>query len=96
MKDEKVLFKNEHMHVTITQAEQDSDDDDDDLKPYDLSNDIPASKTNKPMYLRDCLETLVYSEDPNKFESAMLSIEKLCDTYHFELEEAFFEIRLNF
>ena len=89
-KGEKVIFKNENLKLNITQPEHDSDDDDDDddgLKPYDLSNDVPKSKANQPVFLRDCLEILVYSEEPDKIELALQSVEKLCSTYHYELEE---------
>ena len=48
------LFENDK--IKITQTDKDSDDDEDDLVAYDLSNDIPLTKTNKPAYLRDCLD----------------------------------------
>ena len=30
---------------------------------------------------------LIYSEDPEKIEISLKSVEKLCDSYHYELEE---------
>lgn len=105
------LFENEK--IKITQTDKDSDDDEDDLLPYDLSNDIPLAKTNKPAYLRDCLDgdylnqlsryksinlivyiffiALIFSEDPDKIEVSLKSVENLCETYHYELEEVYIQ-----
>ena len=38
-------------------------DDEDDLVPYDMSGDVPVIKTKRPIYLKDCLEGLMNSED---------------------------------
>lgn len=84
---EKIIVKDEKSKINIVQVENDSDDDDDDLKPYDLSNEVPKLKQGQPVYLRDCMELLIYSEEPDKIQAALESVEKLCNTYHYELEE---------
>ncbi len=35
---------------------------------------------------------MIYSDDPEKIEISMKSVEKLCDAYHFELEEICVEL----
>ncbi|XP_064625964.1 telomere length regulation protein TEL2 homolog isoform X2 [Lineus longissimus] len=56
----------------------DSDlDSDDDLVPYDMSNDTPQLKVKEPRYLRDCMEGLISSEDPDKMEISLKTAEKL-------------------
>ncbi|XP_029311354.1 LOW QUALITY PROTEIN: telomere length regulation protein TEL2 homolog [Cottoperca gobio] len=53
-------------------TEPDSDlDSDDELAPYDMSADEKMSKESPPRYLRDCLETLMSSEDPERVELSL-------------------------
>ncbi|KAJ8245793.1 hypothetical protein GJAV_G00260380 [Gymnothorax javanicus] len=52
-------------------AEQSCDselDSDDELTPYDMSEDKELTKAAPPLYLRDCLEVLRTSEDPERVE----------------------------
>ncbi|XP_068610664.1 telomere length regulation protein TEL2 homolog [Brachionichthys hirsutus] len=50
----------------------DSDlDSDDELTPYDMSGDQELGKSSPPRYLRDCLETLMSSEDPARVELSL-------------------------
>jgi telomere length regulation protein len=88
---EKVLFANKSLNLKITQSVQDSDDDDD-LIPYDTSNDVTLSSAKQPAYLRDCLDALIFSDDPEKIEASIKSVDKLCDSFHFELEEICVEL----
>ncbi|XP_013402364.1 telomere length regulation protein TEL2 homolog isoform X2 [Lingula anatina] len=46
-------------------------DSDDDLEPYDMSNDAPVTKTKAPRYVRDCMEGLISSDDPERVESCL-------------------------
>lgn len=73
--------------ITTNTHDSDDDDDENDLVPYDLSNDIKVTKTKQPVYLRDCLDGLVYSEEPEKIELCLKSVENLCKNYHYELNE---------
>jgi hypothetical protein len=80
-------------NLTIIQNSRDSDDDDEEeddatLKPYDLSNDTQIKNDKQPAFLRDCLDSLIYtSDDVDKIEMSLKSIESLCNTYHYELSE---------
>ncbi|KAL6095169.1 telo2 [Pungitius sinensis] len=61
-----------------SKAEPDSDlDSDDELTPYDMSGDQETSEASPPRYLRDCLETLVSSEDPPRVELSLRVAEGL-------------------
>lgn len=56
----------------------DSDlDSDDDLPPYDMSGDQETSRVSPPRYLRDCLEALISSEDPERVELSLTVAESL-------------------
>nr|XP_046232569.1 telomere length regulation protein TEL2 homolog [Scatophagus argus] len=56
----------------------DSDlDSDDELTPYDMSGDQEISKASPPRYLRDCLETLISSEDVGRVELGLRAAEDL-------------------
>ena len=81
---ENVIIESKELNVKVTQNDEDSDDD---LIPYDLSNDIKVTKTKQPAYLRDCLDGLIYSEDVEKIELCLKSVENLCNNYHYELRE---------
>uniref|UniRef100_A0AAQ4S0Q1 Telomere length regulation protein TEL2 homolog n=1 Tax=Gasterosteus aculeatus aculeatus TaxID=481459 RepID=A0AAQ4S0Q1_GASAC len=50
---------------------------DDELTPYDMSGDQETSTASPPRYLRDCLETLVSSEDPSRVELSLRVAEGL-------------------
>ncbi|XP_035254843.1 telomere length regulation protein TEL2 homolog [Anguilla anguilla] len=59
---------------SLPPADQDCDselDSDDDLTPYDMSEDKEMTKATPPLYLRDCLEALLTSEDPEKVELSL-------------------------
>ncbi|KAF7660359.1 hypothetical protein LDENG_00283310 [Lucifuga dentata] len=59
-------------------ADPDSDlDSDDELIPYDMSADQEISQASPPRYLRDCLETLISSEDPVRMELSLRAAESL-------------------
>lgn len=53
-------------------TEPDSDlDSDDELTPYDMSGDQKINEASPPLYLRDCLETLISSEDAVRVELSL-------------------------
>ncbi|KAM8729662.1 telomere length regulation protein TEL2 homolog isoform 1-T3 [Acanthopagrus schlegelii] len=52
-------------------------DSDDELTPYDMSGDQEISKATPPRYLRDCLETLISSEDSVRVELSLRVAEDL-------------------
>ncbi|KAM3591747.1 uncharacterized protein V6R79_006734 [Siganus canaliculatus] len=59
-------------------TDQDSDlDSDDELTPYDMSGDQEMSNASPPRYLRDCLESLISSEDPARVELSLRAAEDL-------------------
>ncbi|XP_031699193.1 telomere length regulation protein TEL2 homolog [Anarrhichthys ocellatus] len=61
-----------------TKTDPDSDlDSDDELTPYDMSGDQETSKASPPRYLRDCLETLISSEDSLRVELTLRVAEGL-------------------
>ncbi|XP_073345060.1 telomere length regulation protein TEL2 homolog [Pagrus major] len=61
-----------------SQNKPDSDlDSDDELTPYDMSGDQEISKASPPRYLRDCLETLISSEDSVRVELSLRVAEGL-------------------
>uniref|UniRef100_A0A665V636 Telomere length regulation protein TEL2 homolog n=1 Tax=Echeneis naucrates TaxID=173247 RepID=A0A665V636_ECHNA len=50
---------------------------DDEFTPYDMSGDQEISQASPPRYLRDCLETLMTSEDPVRVELSLKAAEGL-------------------
>uniref|UniRef100_A0A673BY09 Telomere length regulation protein TEL2 homolog n=1 Tax=Sphaeramia orbicularis TaxID=375764 RepID=A0A673BY09_9TELE len=50
---------------------------DDELTPYDMSGDQEISQASPPRYIRDCLETLISSEDPVRVELSLKAAEGL-------------------
>ncbi|XP_033466669.1 telomere length regulation protein TEL2 homolog [Epinephelus lanceolatus] len=61
-----------------SKTDPDSDlDSDDELTPYDMSGDQEMSKASPPRYLRDCLETLISSEDSMRVELSLRAAEGL-------------------
>ncbi|KAL7372306.1 hypothetical protein ABVT39_013643 [Epinephelus coioides] len=61
-----------------SKTDPDSDlDSDDELTPYDMSGDQEMSKASPPRYLRDCLETLISSEDSVRVELSLRAAEGL-------------------
>ncbi|KAM4526112.1 telomere length regulation protein TEL2 homolog [Fundulus diaphanus] len=52
-------------------------DSDDDLTPYDMSGDQETGQASPPRYLRDCLETLMSSEDSERVELSLRVAESL-------------------
>ncbi|KAM6897678.1 telomere length regulation protein TEL2 homolog [Xenentodon cancila] len=62
----------------LSRTEADSDlDSDDELSPYDMSGDQKMSQGSPPRYLRDCLEILISSEDPERVELSLRAAESL-------------------
>ncbi|XP_029953234.1 telomere length regulation protein TEL2 homolog [Salarias fasciatus] len=59
---------------TDPQSDLDSDDE---LTPYDMSADQEINQASPPRYLRDCLESLVSSEDPLRVELSLRVCESL-------------------
>ncbi|XP_039992125.1 telomere length regulation protein TEL2 homolog isoform X2 [Xiphias gladius] len=61
-----------------SKTDPDSDlDSDDELTPYDMAGDQEISQASPPRYLRDCLETLISSEDPARVELSLRVAESL-------------------
>ncbi|KAM7381799.1 hypothetical protein PAMA_012583 [Pampus argenteus] len=61
-----------------SQTDPDSDlDSDDELTPYDMSGDQEMNEVSAPRYLRDCLETLISSEDAMRVELSLRVAEGL-------------------
>ncbi|CAF1076456.1 unnamed protein product, partial [Brachionus calyciflorus] len=89
---DKIIFENKNLGINISQSVCIDSDDEDKLEAYDLSNDTKNVKVKKPVYLRDCLNSLIYSDDPQEIETALKSVKSLCDTYHTELEEISVEL----
>ncbi|KAI5611116.1 telomere length regulation protein TEL2-like isoform 1, partial [Silurus asotus] len=52
-------------------------DSDDDLTPYDMSADQVKQKVTAPRYVRDCLEALMTSDDPERVESSLQAADGL-------------------
>ncbi|CAN9508575.1 unnamed protein product [Ophioblennius macclurei] len=67
------LSPQENLLKTDPESDLDSDDD---LIPYDMSDDLEISQT-PPRYIRDCLETLISSEDPERVEVSLRACEGL-------------------
>ncbi|XP_053721376.1 telomere length regulation protein TEL2 homolog [Synchiropus splendidus] len=66
----------------------DSDlDSDDELTPYDMSEDKQLDQASPPRYLRDCLETLMSSEDPERVELSLRVSESLVKRNVFAVKE---------
>ncbi|XP_037546757.1 telomere length regulation protein TEL2 homolog [Nematolebias whitei] len=62
-------------------------DSDDDLTPYDMSEDQEMRRASPPRYLRDCLETLISSEDAERVELSLRAAESLVRTNVFAARE---------
>ncbi|XP_037392234.1 telomere length regulation protein TEL2 homolog [Pygocentrus nattereri] len=52
-------------------------DSDDELTPYDMSADQVKQKATPPRYVRDCLEALMSSDDPERVELSLQTAEEL-------------------
>ncbi|XP_076827292.1 telomere length regulation protein TEL2 homolog [Brachyhypopomus gauderio] len=52
-------------------------DSDDDLTPYDMSDDQVKQRGTSPRYVRDCLEALMSSNDPERVELSLQVAEEL-------------------
>uniref|UniRef100_A0A671WQE2 Telomere length regulation protein TEL2 homolog n=1 Tax=Sparus aurata TaxID=8175 RepID=A0A671WQE2_SPAAU len=66
-----------YVFFTSLQLQQDLGGFDDELTPYDMSGDQEISKASPPRYLRDCLETLISSEDSVRVELSLRVAEGL-------------------
>ncbi|KAM9599345.1 telomere length regulation protein TEL2 homolog isoform 1-T2 [Morphnus guianensis] len=75
-----VLESNKKSHTTaLVMSDEESDaelDSDDDLIPYDMSEDKEL-KIKAPVYIRDCIEVLTGSEDVDKWEATVKTLESL-------------------
>ncbi|KAL3876051.1 hypothetical protein ACJMK2_033936 [Sinanodonta woodiana] len=61
-----------------SQVQPDLDlDSDDDLVPYDMSDDVKVTKVKQPKYIRDCMEGLITSDDPERIEVCLAVAETL-------------------
>uniref|UniRef100_A0A8C4E721 Telomere length regulation protein TEL2 homolog n=1 Tax=Dicentrarchus labrax TaxID=13489 RepID=A0A8C4E721_DICLA len=63
--------------ITVDEPEAESVNSDDELTPYNMSGDQEISEASPPRYLRDCLETLISSEDPVRVELSLRVAEGL-------------------
>ncbi|XP_028331470.1 telomere length regulation protein TEL2 homolog isoform X2 [Gouania willdenowi] len=62
----------------LAPTDPDSDlDSDDELTPYDMTEDQEVSQTSPPRYLRDCLESLMSSEDAMRVELSLKAADPL-------------------
>ncbi|XP_069859929.1 telomere length regulation protein TEL2 homolog [Dipodomys merriami] len=52
-------------------------DSDDEFVPYDMSQDKVLKSSKVPLYVRDCVEVLAASEDPECWEAALQALEGL-------------------
>ncbi|XP_037133706.1 telomere length regulation protein TEL2 homolog [Syngnathus acus] len=74
--------------MTSSKTEPDSDlDSDDEFTPYDMSGDQEINKASPPRYLRDCLENLISSEDPERVEFSLRVAEGLVRKNAFATKE---------
>ncbi|XP_062382426.1 telomere length regulation protein TEL2 homolog [Sardina pilchardus] len=65
-------------HPSKPAAQPDSDlDSDDELTPYDMSADEVQQKCPPPRYLRDCLDGLLTSEDPERVSACLQAADGL-------------------
>ncbi|NXW18353.1 TELO2 protein, partial [Circaetus pectoralis] len=75
-----VLESNKKSHTAaLVMSDEESDaelDSDDDLIPYDMSEDKEL-KIKAPVYIRDCIEVLTGSEDVDKWEATVKTLESL-------------------
>ncbi|RNA16175.1 telomere length regulation TEL2 -like protein, partial [Brachionus plicatilis] len=89
---DKIIFENKKLDINIKQSEEIDSDDEDKLETFDLSNDTVKKNIKKPLFLRDCLNSLIYSDEPAEIYAALKSVKDLCDTYHSELNEISVEL----
>ncbi|XP_077358573.1 telomere length regulation protein TEL2 homolog isoform X2 [Festucalex cinctus] len=74
--------------IKSSKTEPDSDlDSDDEFTPYDMSGDQEINKASPPRYLRDCLENLISSEDPERVELSLRVAEGLVRKNSFATKE---------
>lgn len=71
------------------ESDQESDDD---LKPYDLGEEESANDSKAPRYLRDCIESLLETENPSKSEASLKVVKKLVCAEPDELQEVCVEL----
>ncbi|XP_061823607.1 telomere length regulation protein TEL2 homolog [Nerophis lumbriciformis] len=62
-------------------------DSDDELTPYDMSADKEINKVSPPRYLRDCLENMICSEEPERVELSLRVTEGLVRKNAFATKE---------
>ena len=66
--------EDEYEYSTFNDQEEEED-----LMPYDMSNDTRLIKTKKPIYLKDCLEGLMNTEDPEYNSTCLQCLPDLID-----------------
>ncbi|XP_014781700.1 telomere length regulation protein TEL2 homolog [Octopus bimaculoides] len=82
---ENVTKKNDQEKIS---ENQESDlDSDDDFEPFDMSHDKQEQKVKTPKYLRDCMEGLIGTEDPERVEACLKVAEELISSSHYGLAE---------
>ena len=52
-----------------------------------VSNEQENYLESSKIFIIFYILALIYSEDPEKIEISLKSVEKLCDSFHYELEE---------
>ncbi|XP_077595067.1 telomere length regulation protein TEL2 homolog [Stigmatopora nigra] len=78
----------EQQEKMSSKKEAESDlDSDDEFTPYDMSEDQELKKSSPPRYLRDCLENLISSEDPERVELSLMVAESLVRKNAFATKE---------
>lgn len=83
----------EHAEVTKGKVGKEDDDEDDDLKPYDINEE--DTEIQRPLrHLRDCMEALLDNNSDNmeKFESALKSVETIVCALPGDLDEVCVEL----
>ncbi|KAM9838075.1 telomere length regulation protein TEL2 homolog [Aulostomus maculatus] len=84
---------NQNQSETPSKTDPESDlDSDDDLTPYDMSGDKEINQVSPPRYLRDCLETLISSQDPERVEHSLRVSEGLVRKNVFATKEVSVEL----
>ena len=80
VKEDKEELKEEFDYIINNEEE-------DDLKPYDMSNDLPMIKTKKPIYLKDCLDGLMNAEDSEFNRTCLECLFDLIDKNRYQAVE---------
>uniref|UniRef100_A0A8C5EG07 Telomere length regulation protein TEL2 homolog n=1 Tax=Gouania willdenowi TaxID=441366 RepID=A0A8C5EG07_GOUWI len=68
---------------------------DDELTPYDMTEDQEVSQTSPPRYLRDCLESLMSSEDAMRVELSLKAADPLVRRNAFAAREVRISVQMS-